>query len=255
MTIPPVTSPTNPRDLDGFESALLTELREHVASRPATETITETSTETTTAAVTRPRHHRRWAAGLAVAAAGATAFVVASPGGPGASPAYAVSQESDGDVVVTIHRLEDSAGLEAALRDHGIDADVSWQPPPVGEHGVITYMLRGGSAEDMPQDEAEGAPEGGGKSFNYEAEPEGGGKGNQAQAPDGQVADLPDCGAGAAEPATLNHQDDDWVLRIPADSPAQDRHIVIGTASDGTLMVAFAGDDPGSYCAFLSTGG
>jgi hypothetical protein len=37
-----------------------------------------------------------------------------------------VEQEGNGDVVVTIHRLTDAAGLEKALREHGIDAQVTY---------------------------------------------------------------------------------------------------------------------------------
>ena len=113
------TPPSVPRELDRFESALLTELRDHVAERSAPDPVIEP-------ARSRPRY-RRWAAGLAVAAAAATTFVVGSSGGPAVSPAYAVAQEADGDVVVTIHRLEDSEGLEAALQENGIDAEVSFE--------------------------------------------------------------------------------------------------------------------------------
>ncbi len=230
------THPAHPRPLDHFESALLTELREHVATRPAPEVVADPPR----------RHRRRWAVGVAVAAAAATAVVIASPGGPGASPAYAVSESADGDVVVTIHRIEDSAGLEAALREHGIDADVSFQPSPAEEDGIITYKFPDGIAEEVP--------EGGELSYEFEAEDEGGGRVDQAEPADGQVTDLPDCGGGVGEPATLTHQGDDWVLRIPADSPAQDRPIMISTASDGALMVAFEADTPGAYCAFMSVG-
>ena len=37
----------------------------------------------------------------------------------GGSPAYAVDQNSDGDVIVTVHRLDDAAGLEKALLAEG----------------------------------------------------------------------------------------------------------------------------------------
>ena len=111
------TPSTAPRDLDQFESALLTELRGQVAARPEPAAVP--------ALAVRP-HHRRWAAGLAVAAAAATAFVVGFPGGPAVNPAFAVAQEADGEVVATIHELEDAAGLEEALRAAGIDAHVSY---------------------------------------------------------------------------------------------------------------------------------
>jgi hypothetical protein len=44
----------------------------------------------------------------------------------GTSAAFAVEQESDGDVVVTIRRLTDPAGLEKALGERGIDASVTY---------------------------------------------------------------------------------------------------------------------------------
>ncbi len=38
------------------------------------------------------------------------------------------------------------------------------------------------------------------------------------------------------------------MLRIPADSPLQDRHVYIGTDTSGALSVAYAGDREGSFC-------
>ena len=112
-----------PSTLDALRGrAASTELRAHVATRDP---------EATPAPQPHRRHRRRWAAGLAAAAAAASAFVVVSPGGPAVSPAYAVDQQADGDVVVTIHRLEDAAGLEAALAEHGIEAEVSFEPATV----------------------------------------------------------------------------------------------------------------------------
>ncbi len=235
MNTPPTAPPKGSPSLDHFETALLGELKEHVATRPAGTPVRE-----------RPRRRKRVAVGIAAAAAAATAYVVVSPGGPAVSPAYAVSQEADGDVVVTVHRLEDSEGLERALAEHGIEADVSFSPTP-NEHGYNTFELGPfGAAEDPPPGES-------GKSFDYEAEGEEPGAAVDQAIP-GQVPDLPDCGDRGAEPATLTHEGADWVLRIPADSPAQDRPIVISTASDGGLMVAFEANDPGAYCAFMSVG-
>ena len=235
MNTPPTAPPTAPRELDHFETALLGELKEHVATQPARTPVRE-----------RPRRRKRLAVGIAAAAAAATAYVVVSPGGPAVSPAYAVDEQADGDVVVTVHRLEDSEGLERALAEHGIEADVSFAPPP-DENGYNTFELGPlGEAEDPPPGE-------GGKSFDYEAEGEEP-SASVDQAIPGQVPDLPDCGDRGAEPATLSHEGADWVLRIPADSPAQDRPIVISTAADGGLMVAFEANDPGAYCAFMSVG-
>jgi len=230
------TPPTTPRELDHFETALLGELKEHVATQPAREPVPERS----------HRGRRRWAAGIAAAAAAATAYVVISPGGPAVSPAYAVEQQADGAVVVTVHRLEDSEGLERALAEHGIEADVSFTSP--GDDGITTWDLSDGKVDEAPPGER-------GSLDQKEDAPGSGARLDQAQpALPGEVPDLPDCGTGDAEPATLTRQGDDWVLRIPADSPAQDRPIVISTAADGGLMVAFEANDPGAYCAFMSVG-
>ena len=230
------TPPTAPRELDHFETALLGELKEHVATQPAREPVRE-----------RPRRRKRVAVGIAAAAAAAAAYVVISPGGPAVSPAYAVEQQADGDVVVTVHRLEDSDGLERALAEHGIEADVSFNPG-ADDEGVPTFNLPDGQVDEAPSGER-------GSLDQKEDAPGSGARLDQAQpALPGQVPDLPDCGTGDAEPATLARQGDDWVLRIPADSPAQDRPIVISTAADGGLMVAFEANDPGAYCAFMSVG-
>jgi hypothetical protein len=78
-------------------------------------------------AVTRTRTtvRRRVVASAAAAAAASVAVVVGSLT-MGTSAAFAVEQEGNGDVVVTIHRLTDAAGLEKALREHGIDAQVTY---------------------------------------------------------------------------------------------------------------------------------
>ena len=71
----------------------------------------------------RPRAPRRVAA-AAVAATAATAALLGST--LGTSAAFAVQQDSNGDVTVTVHRLTDAAGLEKALGEHGIEAQVTY---------------------------------------------------------------------------------------------------------------------------------
>ena len=106
--------------LDSFESALLAELRTHVAEQPARQAEPRG---------TRGRRVRRFALGAVAAGLAASVVGVVSLGGHGgASPAYAVELDGDGDVVVTVHRLDDAAGLEKALRAKGVDADVSYDP-------------------------------------------------------------------------------------------------------------------------------
>jgi hypothetical protein len=78
-------------------------------------------------AVARPRATvRRRILASSMAAAAAVAAVVVGSTTVGSSAAFAVEQDGKGDVVVTIHRLTDSAGLEKALGEHGIDAQVTY---------------------------------------------------------------------------------------------------------------------------------
>ena len=55
-------------------------------------------------------------------------------------------------------------------------------------------------------------------------------------------------------PARLTHEGDDWVLRIPAGSPLQDREVQITTTASGALAAGYPGDAPGSYCGVASVG-
>jgi len=180
----------------------------------------------------RPRRRGRWAAGVLAAAAAATAYVVVSPGGPAVSSAYAIDQQSDGDVVVTIHRLEDAAGLEAALREHGIDAVVNFDP--LSTEDEFTFEVPGGVFQE-PDDKR---------------------RLDQAQIPeDIPIPDMPNCGTSTGEPATLTHEGGDWVLLIPGDSPLQDRPIAITTGARGDLGVAYPANNPGAYCVVMSEAG
>jgi hypothetical protein len=99
--------------LDNYEHSLLTELREHVATRAA-------------APAPRRRARRRWALGAVPAGVATAVGIGLALSGP--SGAYAVEEAGNGDVVVTIHRLDDAAGLERALASHGVTADVRYDP-------------------------------------------------------------------------------------------------------------------------------
>lgn len=112
----PSTTATDRRPLDPYESALLTELTAVVAER-------STSVPTATGS-RRPALSRRWMAAAGAVAAGAAAMLVV----PGGSPAFAVSTGADGQVTIRIDRFEDAAGLEAALAERGVKADVHWLP-------------------------------------------------------------------------------------------------------------------------------
>jgi hypothetical protein len=228
------------KPLDSFESALLLELRQHVAEHPAPEPVPGR----------RPRRRLRLAA---IGATGVAASVVAvfGLGSGGGSPAYAVDENSDGDVIVTVHRLDDAAGLEKALADKGIDADVSYDPNTAVNGNTFTMTLPDGLAE---------APEGGGQtgSGGGPTLSQGGGQGTgpkTSHGPDGSRDDACDLGDSQGPPATLAHEGEDWVLRIPAGSPLmEDREVAIRTTVDGMLSVLFTGDKPGSYCGLASMG-
>jgi len=114
--------------LDGFETALLQELRTVVQDRagaaPAPGDTRHTAGHSGSAPGA-PHRLRRWALPVGVAAAGAAALAIAQPFG-GATPAFAVEQGSDGTVTVEINRLDGPEALEAALAEHGITAAVDY---------------------------------------------------------------------------------------------------------------------------------
>jgi hypothetical protein len=106
MTIP---TPA-PGDLDAFETRLLVELRREVAE-PA------------------PAQRRtRRALGLAAGVAATAVVGVVLVPGLGTTPAYSVQEGNAGEITVEVNRPEDAAGLERALAEHGIDADVTYLP-------------------------------------------------------------------------------------------------------------------------------
>lgn len=105
--------------LGQFEQNLLTELREVVAER---------------ATVPQPRRAlpgKRLA--LATAGGGllAAGLLVGLPAmnGDQTPAAYAVETNADGTVTLTITRTDDAEGLERALEEHGISAEVDYPPP------------------------------------------------------------------------------------------------------------------------------
>lgn len=224
--------------LDSFESALLAELRQHVTDHPAP------------APTRRPRRLRL----AAVAATGVAASVVAvfGLGGTGGSPAYAVDRTSAGDVVVTVHRLDDAAGLERALEAKGIDADVSYDGDGFG--GTISLGPDGKPLKDglmPPQGPQPGVELPGGGEQHAEVQGEAGGSDQSGPTLSGPGRADDPCGMGTS-PATLTRSGTDWVLTIPAASPLQDRYVELGTDREGALWVAYAGDEPGSMCGMMT---
>lgn len=116
--------------LDTFETALLAELREHAAA----------------GRTPNPRRPPfRIIAGAGLVAAAAVAAVVLP--GPGTSAAYSVVEGNAGEVRVSVDRLEDAAGLESALAEHGIAAEVTYVPDggecAPGRYAVVDRDLTG----------------------------------------------------------------------------------------------------------------
>jgi hypothetical protein len=122
--------------LGSFEDSLLRELRDVLADRRR--------------AASRRRIRT---AATATACLIATTGVVASLE---SNPAFAVQEQPDGDVVVTIDRLTDSAGLERALADHHVSAHVEYHADldgpvfdpramPAGTPGAVDEVACSGS--------------------------------------------------------------------------------------------------------------
>jgi len=168
--------------------------------------------------VQRPHHRGRWAAGVLAAAAAAAAYVVVSPGGPAVSPAYAIDKQADGDIIVTIHRLEDAAGLEAALAEHGIDANVAFEPATRDDTRYVTSPKRSDTQT------------------------------GPSRVPERVPTTALGCEWGGAAPATLTRSGEAWVLEIPARSPLHDHPVGMTTGPQGELTVAYESEEPGTYC-------
>jgi hypothetical protein len=98
-----------------FEERLLMELKTEMAERAAREPDR------------RPRGimtRTRLVAAAALAAVGVAIPLVLG----GGTAAYAVTKNPDGTLIVTINELQDSEGLQAALKAQGIKADVIYTP-------------------------------------------------------------------------------------------------------------------------------
>ncbi|MFN8031191.1 MAG: hypothetical protein U0Q10_12745 [Dermatophilaceae bacterium] len=110
--------------LDTFELALLRELRGLIE---APDVVTGDRPVTASAPPPRRPVWRHPATRIAAAAAAVAAIAggfVLSP--LGSTPAFAVTTAPDGEVTVTVNRLEGAAALEKALRAAGITADVTF---------------------------------------------------------------------------------------------------------------------------------
>lgn len=108
---------------DDFEGRLLDELKSLVAERGAEEAAAEQNGSR------GPGRRRGPRLALAAAAlAAAVAVLVISPGGDSPSKAFAVEPQEGGGVTIKVYSLEDAAGLEGALEEAGIRAQVTWLP-------------------------------------------------------------------------------------------------------------------------------
>jgi hypothetical protein len=167
----------------------------------------------------RRQQRRRLASTGAGVLAAAVAAVGVSIGLPSTSaPAFAVATQSDGDIVVTIHDLNDAAGFEQALRDRGVDVDVD---NANGQNCAEPKALTGGS-------ESSGIDPG-----DVHRGPAGSGEGSVPPLvdPPGKIPTEP--------PATLTQDGEDWTLRIPAESLLKQVHFLLTTHPNGDLDVAW----------------
>lgn len=99
--------------LDLFETRLLAGLRREVAD---------------SASRVPPRRRTRQLLTVSAGVAAAAVLGVILLPGLGTSAAYSVSEGNAGEIQVEINRPEDAAGLERALAEHGIAADVTYLP-------------------------------------------------------------------------------------------------------------------------------
>lgn len=200
----------NDNSLDPFEQGLLTELRREVVERGSL----------------RQRAPVRRRLKVATSAAAATALAVA--GGLLLRPdaAFAVEDRDDGDIVVTITELSDADGLEDALAEHGVTADVSYRDD----------ALIGGDVDDPPPPVGSGSQDDGAPSLT-EAEAEGGSAAkSKRDAPSG--------------PCTVAVKVTDDALTFTIDGDAVDPEKVLtidlaGSTVAESMMVAISWTGPG----------
>lgn len=113
------------RDHDGgFERRLLAELKAVVADRGAEQA---NATEGARSVFAWRRAPRLVVGAVAVLAA-AVALLVFDSGGDNTPRAFAVEPREGGGVTIRVYSLEDAGGLERALEDAGIRAQVTWLP-------------------------------------------------------------------------------------------------------------------------------
>jgi len=77
----------------------------------------------------RGRRGLRLALGTAMAVAAVALALILMAGGDPTPTAFAVEPQEGGGVTIKVYSLEDASGLEKALEDAGIRAQVTWLPP------------------------------------------------------------------------------------------------------------------------------
>ncbi|HET8565523.1 MAG TPA: hypothetical protein VFL77_03520 [Solirubrobacterales bacterium] len=112
-----------------FEERLLSRLKAVVAERGAAEAGSEAAPSGS--AGPGRRRGSRLALAAVAALATAAAVLVFSSGGDNPSRAFAVERHAGGGVTIEVYSLEDASGLEEALEDAGIRAQVNWLPAGV----------------------------------------------------------------------------------------------------------------------------
>lgn len=110
-----------------FEQRLLARLKAVVAERGAAAADAEAATAQTPSPSWR-RRAPRLALGAGVALAAVAVALIVSAGGDSTSKAFAVEPQVGGGVRIKVYSLEDASGLEQALEDAGIQAQVTWLP-------------------------------------------------------------------------------------------------------------------------------
>ena len=115
------------KPLPDFEQRLLARLKAVVAERGAAAAAAEAA-EAQTATPSWRQSAPRLALGAGVALAAIAIALIVSAGGDNTSKAFAVEPQQGGGVRIKIYSLEDASGLEQALQDAGIKAQVTWLP-------------------------------------------------------------------------------------------------------------------------------
>lgn len=110
-----------------FEQRLLARLKAVVAERGAAAAAAEAAKAPAAASSWR-RRAPRLALGAGIALAAIAVALIVSAGGDNPSKAFAVEPQKGGGVRIKVYSLEDASGLEQALEDAGIKAQVTWLP-------------------------------------------------------------------------------------------------------------------------------